>query len=65
MGQRKLQPAVARKYKLGTHHTRIISHRYGSIDLCQLSLEQANEYVEAGDFPYLVPKPRKPRTKKE
>lgn len=61
---RKLQPEVARKYNLGTQYTRVISRKYGHIDLCALSLEQANEYVAAGDFPYLVPKPKKPRTKK-
>lgn len=61
---RKLLPEVARKYQLGTQHTRVISHKYGELDLCQLSLEKADEYVKAGDFPYLVPKPKRVSKKK-
>jgi hypothetical protein len=61
---RKLLPEVARKYQLGTHHTRVISHKYGPLDLCQLSLAKADEYVKAGDFPYLVLKPKKASKKK-
>ena len=59
--ERKLKPDVARKYQFGTSFTRVISHKYGEVDLCELTLEQANEYVKAGDFPYLVPKPPKKR----
>lgn len=62
---KKLKPDVARKYQLGTHHTRVISHKYGELDLSTLSLEKADEYVKAGDFPYLVPKPKRTRKKKE
>ncbi|WP_187261309.1 hypothetical protein [Pontibacter beigongshangensis] len=54
----KLDKRVARKYRLGTHHTRIVHPRFGEIDLRTITLEKANEYVAAGNFPYLVRKPK-------
>ena len=60
---RKLKAEVARKYELGTHHTVIIHPKHGHIDLCEVSLEQANMYVAGGSFPYLVLKPKASRKK--
>lgn len=61
---KKLKAEVARKYTLGTHHTRII--RGGrEIDLTALSLQEADELVQSGVLAaYLVPKPKPQRKKK-
>ncbi|WP_266206252.1 hypothetical protein [Pontibacter kalidii] len=60
---KKLRPEVSRKYQLGTQYTQINSFKHGMIDLYEVTLEQADRYVAAGDFPYLVPKPKRTRKK--
>ncbi|WP_168194022.1 hypothetical protein [Pontibacter sp. SGAir0037] len=54
----KLKPEVARKYEFGTHHTKV-DWRGRLINLCELTLSEANALVASGNFPYLLPKRRK------
>ena len=60
----KLKPEVARKYVFGTHHT-VIIRKGQTINLCNLTLAEADALVAAGDFPYLVKKPVKPKASKK
>jgi hypothetical protein len=62
---KKLKPEVARKYVIGTHHTRFIHAKHGEIDLTELSLKEADELVQSGVLKaYLVPKRKASRKKK-
>jgi hypothetical protein len=59
----KLKPEVARKYEFGTHHAVVVMGTR-TLNLCDLTLAEADALVARGDFPYLKRKAKKPRVKK-